>query len=66
MDATLMAVITAAIEAYTESEKVESQKRFGQKLNPWKMAARRETMSRRNLAVRGNPARVRLRRFILI
>ena len=66
MDAKLMAAITAAIEAYIASERVEIQRRFGQRLNPWKMAARRETMTRRNLAVRGNPMRTRLRRFSLI
>ncbi len=66
MDNTILAVISAAVEAYIETEKIESQKRFGQKLNPWKMAARRETMGKRNLTVRGNPARVRLRRFSLV
>jgi hypothetical protein len=66
MDATILAVISAAVEAYIESEEVEIQKRFGQKLNPWKMASRRETMTKRNLTVRGNPSRIRLRRFTLV
>ncbi|MCK4236331.1 MAG: hypothetical protein KAX38_04380 [Candidatus Krumholzibacteria bacterium] len=66
MDAKLVAAVTAAIEAYIASEKAESQRRFGQRLNPWKMAARRETMSRRNLTERGNPLRMRLRRFSLL
>ena len=65
MDKNLLAVITAAIQAYIESENGETQRHFGQKLNPWKMAARRETMSRHHLAVRGNPAKMRLRRFSL-
>jgi hypothetical protein len=66
MNTQLMAAITAAIQAYMENEKVERQKRFGQKLSPWKMAARRETMSRRALTDRGNPARMRLRRYSLL
>ena len=66
MDNNLMAAISAAIEAYIETENDESDKRFGPKVSPWKMGSRRETMTKRNLAVRGNPSRVRLRRFSLI
>lgn len=66
MDNNLMAAISAAIEAYIETENDASGKRFGQKVSPWKMGARRETMTKRTLAVRGNPSRVRLRRFSLI
>ena len=66
MDENLMAAISAAIQAYVDQDDRETGRRFGQKLSPWKMGSRRETMSRRNLAVRGNPARVRLRRFSLI
>ncbi|MBU8923392.1 MAG: hypothetical protein KOO63_16365 [Bacteroidales bacterium] len=66
MDENLMAAISAAIQAYVDQDDREAGRRFGQKLSPWKMGSRRETMSRRNLAVRGNPARVRLRRFSLI
>jgi len=61
-----MAAISAAIEIYIETEKSEAGKRFGQKVSPWKMGARRETMTKRTLSVRGNPSRVRLRRFSLI
>jgi hypothetical protein len=66
MNTHVMAAITAAIQAYMENEKVEQQKRFGQKLSPWKMAARRETMSKRSLTDRGDPARMRLRRYSLL
>jgi len=66
MDKNLLVAITAAIQAYIESENVETQRHFGQRLNPWKMAARRETMSRYRLAVRGDPAKMRLRRFSLL
>ena len=66
MDANKMAAITAAIQAYMESETKDTQKRFGQRLSPWKMAARRETMSRRSLTERPNPLRQRLRRFSII
>ncbi len=66
MDENLMAAISAAIQAYVDQDDIETGRRFGQKLSPWKMGTRRETMSRRNLAIRGNPARVRLRRFSLV
>ncbi len=66
MDEKLMAAISAAVQAYMEVDEKETGRRFGQKLSPWKMGTRRETMSKRNLAVRGNPARVRLRRYSLI
>jgi hypothetical protein len=66
MDKNLLAAITAAVQAYIESENKVREMRFGQRLNPWKMAARRELMSRRNLTVRGNPFRVRLRRYSLL
>lgn len=65
MDERTLAVIAAAIEAYLRSEDSEI-KRFGQRISPWKMAGRRETMSRRALIVRANPARTSLRRFSLI
>lgn len=65
MDEKIMAAISAAVQAYIESEKPEERRYFGQRLNPWKMAARRETMSKRNLTLRGNPMRMRLRRFSL-
>ena len=65
IDRKTMAAITAAVQAYIESETVEGRRRFGQRLNPWKMAARREIMSKRNLTVRGDPMRMRLRRFTL-
>ena len=63
MDKKLMAVISAAVNAYIESENRSVQIMFGQKLSPWKMAARRETMSKRSLIARANPSRIRLRRF---
>jgi hypothetical protein len=66
MDDKLMAVITAAVNAYIESENSFDEKRFGQRLSPWKMAARRETMSKHVLTVRANPSTTRLRRFSLI
>lgn len=66
MDDNLMAAITAAVQAYMESEKIGNRMIFGQRLNPWKMAARRETMSRRKLTERGDPMRMRLRRFSLL
>jgi hypothetical protein len=66
MDEKLMVVITAAVNAYIESEDSLDEKRFGQRLSPWKMAARRETMSKHQLTVRANPSRMRLRRFSLI
>lgn len=66
MDENLMAAIMVAVQAYIETENKQTRKRFGQRLNPWKMGTRRETMRVRNLAVRGNPARVRLRRFSLL
>ena len=66
MDEKLMAAISTAVQAYMELDEKETGRRFGQKLSPWKMGTRRETMSRRKLAVRGNPSRVRLRRFSLI
>ena len=66
MDENLLAAITAAVQAYIGQEHSEREMRFGQRLNPWKMAARREIMSRRNLTVRGNPFRVRLRKYSLL
>ncbi|MDD4857947.1 MAG: OadG family protein [Candidatus Krumholzibacteria bacterium] len=66
MDDKLMAVITAAVHAYIESENSFDERRFGQRLSPWKMAARRETMSKHVLTVRANPSTTRLRRFSLI
>jgi len=65
MDQKIMAVITAAVNAYIESENSD-ERRFGQRLSPWKMAGRRETMSKRSLTVRANPSRTSLRRFSLI
>ena len=62
MDKNILAAITAAVEAYMGSDARISEMRFGQRLNPWKMAARRELMNRRQLTVRGNPFRVRLRK----
>jgi hypothetical protein len=66
MDENLLAAITAAIQAYIGRENAEREMRFGQRLNPWKMAARRELMNRRNLTLRGNPFRVRLRKYSLL
>lgn len=66
MDDRTLAAITAAVQAYIDSENSFDEKRFGQRLNPWKMAARRETMSKHVLTVRANPSRMRLRRFSLI
>jgi hypothetical protein len=66
MDERTLAVITAAVSAYIESDDTFDERRFGQRLNPWKMAARRETMSKHVLTVRANPSRMRLRRFSLI
>ncbi len=66
MEQDLMVAITAAIQAYIDKETVEKKKRFGPQLSPWKMGTRRETMTKRTLAVRGDPGRVRLRRFSLI
>jgi seryl-tRNA(Sec) selenium transferase len=66
MDKNLLAAITAAVEAYIESDTRAREVRFGQRLSPWKMAARREIMSRRRLAVRGNPLRVRLGKYSLL
>ncbi len=66
MDERTLAVITAAVSAYIESEDSFDEKRFGQRLSPRKMAARRETMSKHVLTVRANPSRMRLRRFSLI
>lgn len=66
MDENLLAAITAAVQAYIGLDHAEHEMRFGQRLNPWKMAARREIMNRRNLTVRGNPFRVRLRKYSLL
>ena len=66
MDEKLLAVISAAVNSYIESENSFDERRFGQRLSPWKMAARRETMSKHTLTVRANPSRMRLRRFSLI
>ena len=60
-----MAAITAAIEAYIASEQEPVRRGFSQRLNRWKMAARRETMIKRNLTVRGDPLRVRLGKYTL-
>lgn len=65
LDEKVLAVITAAVNAYIESDNGD-ERRFGQRLSPWKMAGRRETMSKRVLAVRANPARTSLRRFSII
>lgn len=65
MDDKVLAAITAAIEAYIVSEKVSVRRAFIQRLNRWKMAARRETMARRNLTVRGDPHRIRLGKYSL-
>ena len=66
MDENLLAAITVAIQAYIGHEDAEREMRFGQRLSPWKMAARRELMNRRNLTVRGNQFRVRLRKYSLL
>ncbi|MBN2072227.1 MAG: hypothetical protein JW814_12300 [Candidatus Krumholzibacteriota bacterium] len=66
MDQDLVIAITAAIQSYIDTESVEKKRRFGPQLSPWKMGSRRETMTKRTLAVRGNPGTVRLRRFSLI
>jgi hypothetical protein len=66
MNERTLAAITAAVQAYIESEDSFDERRFGQRLNPWKMAARRETMSKHVLTTRANPSRMRLRRFSLI
>ena len=63
MDRRVFAAVVAAVNAYMESENESVQRRFGQRLNPWKMAARRETVSKRSLTVRANPAKIRLGRF---
>jgi len=63
LDRKILAVITAAVNAYMESEGHFKQRRFGQRLSPWKMAARKETMSRGSLVSRVDPSRIRLRRF---
>jgi hypothetical protein len=65
MDEKLMAAINAAIQAYISEEEERGLVSSGQKLNPWKMAARRETMGRRKLAERGDPLRYRLGRFVI-
>ncbi len=65
LDTRTLAVITAAVDAYIELEN-NDERRFGQKLSPWKMAGRRETMSKMALAVRANPARMSPRRFSII
>jgi hypothetical protein len=66
MDERTLAAITVAVQAYIESENSFDEKRFGQRLSPWKMAGRRETMSKHVLTERANPSRLRLRRFSLI
>ncbi|UCF05782.1 MAG: hypothetical protein JSV33_01720 [bacterium] len=66
MEERMMAAITAAIEAYIRTEDIDIKRRFGQKLSPWKMAARRELSSRHSLTVRGNPLKMRLRRFSIL
>jgi hypothetical protein len=66
MDEKLLAAISAAVQAYIETEREETVVRIGQRLSPWKMAARRETMARRILTQRGNPVRMRLNRYSLI
>jgi len=66
MDERTLAAITVAVQAYIESENSFDEKRFGQRLSPWKMAGRRETMSKHVLTERANSSRMRLRRFSLI
>jgi seryl-tRNA(Sec) selenium transferase len=66
MDRNILAAITAAVEAYMESETKGREMRFGQRLSPWKMATRRELMNRRQLSVRGNPFRIRLRKYSIL
>jgi hypothetical protein len=65
LDEKTLAVITAAVNAYVESNN-NDERRLGQRMSPWKMAARRETMSKRALTVRANPLRTSLRRFSII
>ena len=65
LDEKTLAVIAAAVNAYLESDN-NDERRFGQKLSPWKMAGRRETMAKRSLTVRANPTRTNLRRFSII
>lgn len=65
MEDKVIAAITAAIEAYIASEERPVRRGFIQRLNRWKMAARRETMVQRNLTVRGDPRRIRLGRYSL-
>jgi len=66
MDERILVAVTAAVQAYIDSENSFDEKRFGQRLSPWKMAARRETMSMHVLTARANPSTMRLRRFSLI
>lgn len=66
LDERKMAAIAAAVNAYMDAESSSDDKRFGQRLSPWKMAARRETMSKSALTVRANPSRMRLRRFSIL
>lgn len=63
MDRKILAAITAAVNAYIECESHQRERRLGQRLSPWKMAARRETVSKKFLVARADPARIRLRRF---
>jgi hypothetical protein len=60
MDDKIMAAITAAIEAYVSSEKRQVRRVFTQRLSRWKMATRREMMSKRHLSVRPDPYRSRM------
>jgi len=63
MDEKLKAAVVAAVNAYIDKEKETREVYFGQKLSAWKMGGRREIIQRGRLARRGNPSRVRLRRF---
>ena len=59
-----MAAITAAVQAYMATEGEDPRLRPGQKLPPWKVAARRQTMHRRRFAFRqGGMRKVPLKRF---
>ncbi len=66
LDEKTLAVIAAAVNAYLDLDAGNDEKRFGQRLSPWKMAGRRETMAKRTLTVRANPTRTSLRRFSII
>ncbi len=65
MDKKKLAAINAAVQAYMNEEAREVEVSSGRKLNAWKMAARRDVTGRSKLAQRADPARYRLRRFVL-